>query len=335
MLANFLEQFPEIDLISFLIGLLLGGLLWSIILKAIKVSRSGKKLMVVRKEKIKSKTSSQIVEIINTNTLRICQSSHLAGFFIPLSKVYVPTELIYPYPYLDPSLDLPDAYESNQALPYIPEIPEYYENIPLPSISLLSAMTKQNLISIQGEIGSGKTTIINAAVTDIIEKVGEGQQFSEWLPLYLHCSEIDIQKSENIDPYQLIIQTIQFTQLHQPELVIKNLISSYADSNKLILFIDGLDELDPQSINQYNDWIHNLIASHPQVRIVVTNNLSYSDGFEKLGFAPAPARRRPARRPPGAPVRWPPGRTPRRRWPPPATPTGPNPSSPPPRPQLR
>lgn len=284
MPANFLAQFPEIDLTSFLFGLILGGILWAIILKAAKVSHSGKKILVVKKEKAAGKSTTQLIEIINTNTLRICQTSHLAGFFIPLSKVYVPTELIYPYPYVDPTLDLPDAYESSQALPYIPELPEYYENIPLPSISLLSALSKQNLISIQGEIGSGKTTIVNAAISDIIEKNGDGLLFTECLPLYLHCSEIDIQNSENGDTFQRIGQSSQFADLHLPENAIKNLLTMHADSNKLILFIDGLDELDAQSINRYIDWIQKLLANHSNLRIVVSNNLSYTDDLEKLSF---------------------------------------------------
>jgi hypothetical protein len=169
MPANFLRQIPDIDLFSFLLGLLLGGLLWAIILKAVKISHSSKKILVVKKEKFVKKSSGQLVDTINSSTLRICQSNHLAGFLFPLSTVYVPTELIYPYPYVDPSLESPDGYESSQALPYIPEIPEYYENIPLPTSSLLSALFKHNLISIQGDIGTGKTTMINAAVSSILE----------------------------------------------------------------------------------------------------------------------------------------------------------------------
>lgn len=284
MPANFLNRIPELDLVSFLFGLLLGGLLWAIILKVSKISSISKKFSFIGKEKTTRKSSAHLIEIINMNTLRVCQSSHLAGFFIPLAKVYVPLELIYPYPYLNPSLDLPDAYESSQALPYIPELPEYYENIPLPSISLLSALSKHNLISIQGEIGSGKTTIINAAMSDIIEKIGDGQLFTECFPIYLHYSGIDFQKSETIDPFVLISQSSQFSVLHLPETAVKKIITTYADANKLLLFIDGLDELDSQSINRYINWIQNLLANHPQLRIVVANNLSYSDDLEKIGF---------------------------------------------------
>ena len=285
MPVNFLNRLPEIDLISFLLGLFLGGLLWAIIIKAVKVSHSSKKILVKKKEKFVNKSNGQLVESINTSTLRICQSNHLAGFLFPLSKIYVPAELIYPYPYLDPSQDFPDAYESSQALPYIPELPEYYENIPLPTSSLLSALSKHNLISIQGEIGAGKTTMINAAVSDIIEKTGEGLQFEDNLPLYFHCSEIDIHKSENTDPFQLILQVTQFSVLHLPEIALKNLQTEYVDSNKLILFLDGLDELEPQLLTQYIGWIQNILVSHPHIRIVVTGNLAYSDDLEKLGFA--------------------------------------------------
>lgn len=284
MPANFFNQLPEIDLFSFLLGLILGGLLWAIVLKAVKISRSGKRVLITKKEKFVNKTSAQLVEAINASTLRICQSNHLAGFLFPLSEVYVPAGLIYPYPYIDPALDFPDAYESSQALPYIPEIPEYYENIPLPTSSLLSALLKHNLISIQGEIGTGKTTAINAAVSNIIEKTGEGIEFEESLPLYLHYSDIDIYKSENNDLVQSIIQVSQFSELHLPEISLRNFLTMYSDANKLIFFIDGLDELDPISLNQYIVWIQNILANHPQMRIVVTNNLAYSDDLEKIGF---------------------------------------------------
>jgi hypothetical protein len=284
MPANFLNQLPEIDLVSFLFGLFLGGVLWAIILKVLKVSHTSKKRLVIKKEKTVKKSSSQLVETIKVSTLRTCQSSHLAGFLFPLSTVYVPTELIYPYPYVDPSFDLPDAYESSQALPYIPELPEYYENIPLPSISLLSALAKQKLISIHGDIGSGKSTIMHAAISDIIEKNGEGLQFDECLPLYLQCSEFDCHKSENTDPFESITQAYQFTELHLPENALKNLLTTYMDSSKLILFIDGLDELDSQQFQIYTTWLHKLLASRSQLRVVVTGNLTYSDELESIGF---------------------------------------------------
>lgn len=284
MLGNYFSFLPEIDLLSFILGLALGGALWAFLSRIFKSSRKVKVVKTVKKDKFRPKTAAQLAERLNTNTLRFSQANHLAGFLVPLTEIFVDTKLIYPYPYVDPKTDIADAYESSQAFPFLPQHPEYYENIPMPSIGLISALLKHNLVSIQGEIGSGKTTLFSAVVSDIIERKGDGAQLNGFLPLSIHCSEIDLQKIDEENPLFNLVKLGQLSDLHQPDTALKNFLSTYLDAGKLIVFLDGLDELDSHFFNQYVFWINTLVKQYPQLRLAINVDRIYAKDLEVLGF---------------------------------------------------
>jgi len=284
MLINFLNSIPSIDLFSFLIGLVLGALFYIVFLRLKNIyfhfRGSGNK----KKEKKSFSSFNKVLNQYLFGLLRRAQSDHLLGALFPLNDIYIPLRLIYPYPYIDPTIKTNDSFETSNLLPFIPEFSEFYETVPYRSCSLVSALLNHNLILIQGNIGTGKTTLINHFVSSLIENNEETLQLSGFTPFYFHISEINLNSKDDQEPFQLLFDSIIFRNLN---LAKSTLISSFLpifSSGKAILYIDGLDETTPGVISEYSLWIKDLISEFPSIKIVVSGNLSFTNDFQSLGF---------------------------------------------------
>jgi hypothetical protein len=284
MLINLLTNIPPIDLFSFVLGIVLGIVFYIVLIRLRNiyshVHMTGKKKI----EKKSFSSSHKITYQYLFGLLRRSQSDHLLGAIFPLNDVDVPVNLIYPYPYIDPKKKVNDSFEASNLLPFVPEFSEFYESIPYRTSSLFSAIQNHNLILLQGNIGSGKTTLINHAVSSLIENNEEAAQFAGFTPFYCHYSEIDLKSKDEQEPVQLLFDSVLF---HGLNLTKSSLISSFLPiftSGKAILFIDGLDETIPNLVSEYSLWIKDLISAFPSIKIVVSGNLSFSDDFQSLGF---------------------------------------------------
>ncbi len=285
MVINFLNNIPSVDLFSFLLGIVLGALFYIVIIRLRNIFShfhiTGKKKL----EKKSFSSSNKVIYQYLFGLLRRSQSDHLLGALFPLNDIYVPLSLIYPYPYIDPTIKTNDSFETSNLLPFVPEFSEFFESIPYRSSSLFSALQNHNLILLQGSLGSGKTTLINHAVSCMIENNDEAAQFSSFTPFYCHYSEIDLRSKDDQEPIQLLFDSILF---HGLNLSKSSLISSFLPiftSGKAILFIDGLDESVPGVASEYSLWIKDLISSFPTIKIVVSGNLNFSDDFQTNGFS--------------------------------------------------
>jgi hypothetical protein len=285
MLINLLNSLPSIDLFSFILGIILGAVFYIVIIRLRNIYFH---VHITGKKKIERKSFSSSHKISYQylfGLLRRSQTDHLLGTIFPLNDVYVPVNLIYPYPYVDPKIKANDSFETSNLLPFLPEFSEFYESVPYRISTLFSAIQNHNLILLQGNIGSGKTTLINHVVSSLIENNEEAAQFVGYTPFYCHYSEVNLESKDEQEPVQLLFDSILF---HGLNLTKSSLISSFLPiftSGKAILFIDGLDEAIPNLVSKYSIWIKDLITSFPSMKIVVSGNLSFSDDFQSLGFA--------------------------------------------------
>ena len=286
MLDNPFTKFPQIDLFSFLSGLVLGAVLYVVFVRLFKLISQFRSTHQKTVSKVRVNSSIKLIDRFKLNALKRAQSDHLLGSLFPLSDVYVSIPLIYPYPYVDPKSKLVDAFEASSLLPFVTDTPEFYETIPFQSKSLPSAIRDHNLLLIQGEIGSGKTTLINNSISSILENRRGSSSINGFLPVYVHCSEVDLQSNVEEQPLQILMETTQFTSLGPSKPVLLSTFLPFFTEGKVILFIDGLDEAIPSVITEFSSWTNNLIKIYPSLKIVISVNNSFTDGLLKLGFTP-------------------------------------------------
>lgn len=286
MLTNIINRLPPIDLVSFIIGVILGIFFYII---GARVYRNIRLLSITQKKSERNKFVTSSIKVLNqykTMQLKRSQADHLLGVLFPLDEIYTPMPLIYPYPYIDPSCHVSDSIEAANLLPFVPGFPELYEMVPFRSVELLSVLRDQNLILIQGEIGSGKTTAINATISQIIQGKTTNSALEGILPAYLHYSEVNFNEINKDEPHLDILNSGGFAKINCSSGMLSKTFLPYFESGKVCVFIDGLDESDRNIVDQCSHWIRVLTTKYPLIKIVVSINNSYIGSLLKDGFVP-------------------------------------------------
>lgn len=285
MLINYLNKIPPIDLFSFVLGLVLGAILYIVVVRVrttfLHARVSGKKI----KNKKEQRSSNKNFDQYSMELLRRVQSDHLLSALCPLNTIYVPRQLIYPYPYIDPKNKNIDTIEASNLIPFLPEFPIFYESIPFRSCSLNSAIANHDRILILGSIGSGKTTLINHTISNVLENKEDTAQIKGFTPFYIHYSEINFDSLEDIEePINPILNTRQLQKISLSKGGFINTFLPLFSQGKAVLFLDGLDEAEPSIISRFSSWMESLLRVYPTIKIVISGNLSFTNGFSSIGF---------------------------------------------------
>ena len=284
MPANLFKQFPHIDLFSFIAGLVLGAILYIVFVRLLKLFKQIRATRLKTKEKTQTVSKVKLIDRYKLDLLKRAQSDHLLGPLFPLSEIFVSVPLIYPYPYIDPKSKIQDSIEASSLLPFVSDTPEFYETIPFRSKSLLSAIMDHRLLLIQGQIGAGKTTIINNAISTILENKMPSSVLIGSTPIYAHYSEIDLTSSVRDDPLQVLYEISQFRALNTSKSGLESTFLPLISEGNAILFLDGLDEAAPSFISEFTLWLESLIKAFPLLKIVLAVNPVFIDGLSRIGF---------------------------------------------------
>ena len=284
MPANLFKQFPHIDLFSFIAGLVLGAILYFVFVRLFKLFIQIRSTRIKTKEKTQTVSKVKLIDRYKLDLLKRAQSDHLLGPLFPLSEIFVSVPLIYPYPYVDPKAKLVDTIEASSLLPFVTDTPEFYETIPFRSRSLLSAIKDHRLLLIQGQIGAGKTTLINNAISNILENKLDSAALSGSTPIYAHFSEINIASVVKEDPLQILFEISQFRALNTSKSILEATFIPVITQGNAILFLDGLDEAAPSVISEFTFWLESIIKACPLLKIVLAVNPAFTDGLQRIGF---------------------------------------------------
>ena len=285
MLDNIFSYIPPVDLFSFVLGVVLGA---GLCLALVHYGKKKVQTKIFGKKKSSAKvvrSAEKAFDYFQLETLKRAQSDHLLNSLCPLDDLYVPLPLVYPYPYIDPKSKPADAFEASYLLPFVPELPEFYESVPFRSCTLIAALSSHRHVLIQGNLGTGKTTLCNNTISSILQKKEEATPLHGTTPIYVHYSELDISSIDGEHPELPVYDAPQFRALNLSSQAIRAKFSPLFEAGKIVLFLDGLDETTPTLHKEYIDWLKTLITKFPNIRLAVAANLAFSDSTEPLNFA--------------------------------------------------
>jgi hypothetical protein len=279
------NRFPPIDLTSFWFGFLIASAFWLVVTRIIRLVPKLKATIKQNRQIQKSKLQESGESLLRKGILRKCQSSHVASAFFPLNSIYVDLPLILPPIHQDPLKDPPDKSLVQKLIPYIPECPELLIDLPISTFSLSDALAHFKNVAILGEIGSGKTTLLASFASKLIEKNPSVTEYHHLLPLFVHVAELELDETEDHQPMDAFRNSSLPSKSNITYETFHEIVETAAGSSRLLILLDGFDELDESSFLQITGWIKLFLQLYPATRFVVTAAPHFIDGLESLSFS--------------------------------------------------
>lgn len=283
-MERFLRNF---DALSFWIGFLVGGLFWFLLgrmLPALRqLLRGGWEQVQAARESMKAG-----VEFHYRNDLiRYAQRLHLAAPLFSLDEIYVPARLIGPRAAFELG-DLEDAALDivTRTLPYMPDWPELAAAFDAPTISLAEALSEGANLAIIGHPGSGKTVALARLASRMAQSDPDLGEIGELLPVYVHATDFSEADLKSDDPLATLVDVVKDYVSSRTAAKLSQLFHTGFDNRRVLLIFDGLDELDPDSLQQAVQFLEALLAKFPATRVVTAVSPYHFDGVLSLGLMP-------------------------------------------------
>ena len=271
---------------SFLIGFIAGALgLW--LFSKLRPALPG----IIHNLRTRSKSGgakllSSNAERLGQDTQRYVQGLHLASPLFALDEVLVePRILALPSP-TEPGREILAGDILSQIIPYLPDWPELAARYSAKTISLASALGAGANLILTGGPGSGKTTALACLISQIVRQDQSAAALNGYLPVYTHVSDLFPGRSFTGPPIDLIRDSVH---LYAGSLSInrlENLLRRSFLNGKILLLVDGLDEVDPDFHQGVTSFLATLLQEYPRTRLVATSRPENTSGLIELGLVP-------------------------------------------------
>jgi len=281
---------PElrIDRLSFWLGFLTASLLWWLL------SRIRPLLPVWREQfrqylnTIYQKNLASAEEYLRNNIIRQAQRQHHAARLFSLDEILIPPYLLAPPSEQDPGTQLQNQSVADQVVPYLPDSPEIIASLGVNRLTPIQAVQNSQNIAIIGQPGTGKTVLLCHLACQIARREIESGNLADSIPLLIHILDLDVTLNEEQDPFDNIIQSLT----SRANLISQRQLPRYLKAvlrdkqRRLVLLIDGLDEVPPERLFESAAFLGALHRKHPRLHMIVTASADYAAGLYQAGFYP-------------------------------------------------
>lgn len=140
-----------------------------------------------------------------------------------------------------------------------PDIDDDYLN----KIKISNVFNDESILWVAGEAGSGKTTFLQWLAISIVQESEDTTSLNKTIPIV-----IELRKAIKwpISLTDFITMTISDTTSSIPD----NWLSSLLIEGKVLLLVDGLDEITEEQRQSIFDWLEELYNAYPMIKMVIT-----------------------------------------------------------------
>ena len=279
-----LSSFP-FDIFSFIAGFLISSLFWwlSTIFKGWFPKL--KALIINKIKEARDRNFSGIDAILRQITFRRAQHMHLAQALFSLDEILIiPQVLAPPLSIVNPETLSQAETIADQVVPYIPDWPELSAQYNVTRLKMYQVIKQGANIAIIGQPGSGKTVALAYLACQISRRDPQIEGFSSAVPLFVHYLDIDTFTDD--DPFECLVKSVskQLPKLAQSRL--PTFLRTRLKDGRLILMLDGLDELPSVQLSVAVAYIEKLKQNYPEIQLIVSSSPDCFDGLAKMGFFP-------------------------------------------------
>ena len=220
---------------------------------------------------------------------RQTQGTHLAASLFALDEIAQETRLLAPPSYAEPHAPRPHIDITEQAIPYLPDYPEFAAVYQGATLTIPEAISGGVNIIITGQPGTGKTTALAHLASQIVNRRPEVESLHEMIPIFIHAADLGLPLKDPKQPVDFLAPISSKLFELSGALTAGKLpgFVEYAfQSGRALLLLDGCDELTPTALQEVTAYLRVILRQFPRARIVTTGAPDYVDGLLALGFIP-------------------------------------------------
>ncbi|MCS6906453.1 MAG: NACHT domain-containing protein [Anaerolineales bacterium] len=223
---------------------------------------------------------------LRRDLIRFAQREHLLSPLFALDELLIPSRVL---PLIPPWETREKRSEDTvpESVPLIlddPLLASCYGNT---SFSVLEVLAKGNPhLLLLGELGSGKTTALLETALHLARGDHSFKDLYSHLPLYLHASQLLREHKPTADVLIRLCEAAKEGFSAAVRRSLSRLLRKAIQEQRLVILLDGLDELPPQEVDQVSDYLKMLLRQFPQTKIVLATSNNYLGDLVAMGFAP-------------------------------------------------
>jgi HEAT repeat protein len=221
---------------------------------------------------------------LSNDVLRLAQGWHLAAPLFSLDEIGIPLRLLAPA--VPPMAYEPPASEdiTDWALPYMPDEPELASYYGAPSLGLAEALQDGANLVVIGQPGTGKSFALAQLACQVIRKAPGTEYLAGAVPVLVHVANLDLPLAANQPADEILLSAIAAYTSSIRTKRLPVVFRALLKQGRLLLLLDGLDELSPPQLSVATDFLKRLLEQHPKLRLVVAAHPGNLDGLTSLGL---------------------------------------------------
>lgn len=282
-----MQLLPGIDLVSFLLGLISIALLWWLI-RTVQSNLPGLRGRLQHQLKIHWQQNLEgLSDYVRQASLRRALSNHLASKLFSLDEILISPRLIAPPDYLLDAPLQPDIQPvADQVIPYLPDWPEFSAPFPVQTLTAAQAMAQGANIAIVGEPGSGRSTTLSHLAITVARKEAPDDSLNQLVPVLVNALDLDFGSEANTDPIELMRHCIARMIPAMASAQLPRFTRELFENGKVLLLMDGLDDLPPQDLITACAYLRRLFQQYPRIRFAAAASPAYMGDLPVLGLFP-------------------------------------------------
>ncbi len=280
-------RIPNIDIFSFFLGFILAALIWwitSMLRPAFQqIVANIRARQADKREKAHEFNIAE--EHFLLSVLQQAQGMHLAAPIFSLDEILVLPRLLAPPPRIIPGDPPAEEDIGDATIPYLPAWPELGAVYKTPTLSLSEALSGDSDIVLTGQTGMGKTVALACLASQLARHEPGAGLPANTIPFLIHIADVDLGFNKENPLGTLLDFAAEKTPMFEMSRVTNFIRKAFSDG-RILLLLDGTDELPPEKLKLAIDFIRSIKRAYPHIRMITTASSEYLDGLVSLNFIP-------------------------------------------------
>jgi HEAT repeat protein len=281
-------RYFKLDRPSFWLGFLAGALIWWLLGRLRPLLGDLWRLAIQRLRAARQDAMIDAEIRFRNDTIRYAQHLHLAAPLFSLDEILLPPKVLVPPPPVEPDVTPPYYDISEQILPYLPIWPELGSEFAAPSFSLSQALSGGTSILVVGQAGSGKTVALAHLAIQVARHNPLSGALSNYIPVLVHAADLIFSADEATEQDLLspLVEALNVYASTTGSSRLARFIPQAFSSGRILLLLDGLDELAPSQVRERVAYLEKILQAYPETCVAAAASPEYLDGLVGLGFVP-------------------------------------------------